>query len=87
MNFEQHINSVIKKDNYAIEQNKAQSDREWAIKCIQMTQKEQRTLKRLKRNSEADDAQKRLDEYLKRTANIKTKFVKVDDKTWKEVRI
>lgn len=68
MNFEQHINSVIKKDNY-------------------MTQKEQRTLKRLKRNSEADDAQKRLDEYLKRTANIKTKFVKVDDKTWKEVRI
>lgn len=68
MNFEQHINSVIKKDNY-------------------MTQKEQRTLKRLKRNSEADDAQKRIDEYLKRTANIKTKFVKVDDKTWKEVRI
>ena len=52
-----------------------------------MTQKEQRTLKRMKRNSEADDAQKRLDEYLKRTANIKTKFVKVDDKTWKEVRI
>lgn len=52
-----------------------------------MTQKAQRTVKRIKREAEAEEAQKRLELHKKNTCNIKNKIVRVDKRTWKEVRV
>lgn len=52
-----------------------------------MTQKAQRTAKRIKREEEAEKAQIRLELYKKNMSKIKTKIVRVDERTWKEVLV
>ena len=52
-----------------------------------MTQKALRTAKRIKREEEAEKAQIRLELHKKNKSKIKTKIIRVDERTWKEVKV
>ena len=53
---------------------------------MKASRKIENTQRRIRKNTEREISIKALEDYKERTKNHKPKYIKIDDRTWKEVK-